>query len=84
MSDLIIAAIINGAFLLAIALAGEKRLDKIHILVNSQMGLQLKLNAANSRWRADSSHKPEDIQAADQAETLLREHETNQAIVDKT
>lgn len=55
----------------------ETKLDSIHTLVNSQLGVQLKLNANNSRWRADMSKKPEDIKAADEAEKLLKEHEHN-------
>lgn len=58
------------------------KLETVHSLVNSQMGVQLQLNAANSQWRADESGKPEDIQAADQAQSLLSTHTENQAKVD--
>lgn len=58
------------------------QMRKIHQLVNNNYGVALRLNAANSRWRADQSQKPEDIQAADQAQALLEQHEKNQAIVD--
>lgn len=56
--------------------------DKTHILVNSSMGIQLKLNADNARRVADFSNLLVDIKAADLAEEMLREHQTQQAIVD--
>lgn len=62
--------------------AVDKKLTDIHTLVNSQLGVALKLNAANSRWRALQSGKAEDIQAAEQAEELLHKHENNQADLD--
>lgn len=60
----------------------SRKLETVHKLVNSQMGIQLALNAANSRWRADMSKKKADIKAANEAEDLLREHERKQAKVD--
>jgi hypothetical protein len=62
----------------SIAATGEKT----HTLVNSNMGVQLKLNAVLSRRLADMTKAPLDISVADQAERLLREHEGKQASVD--
>lgn len=62
----------------------DEKLSTIHSLVNSQLGVALKNNAMNARWRAESTGLPEDKQAADQAEDLLKQHERNQAEADKT
>lgn len=56
--------------------------DKTHILVNSNMGVQLKIAAVALR-RLASSGNPEDVAAAELAEKLLREHESKQASVDR-
>src|SRR5678815_2998734 len=53
-----------------------------HTLVNSNMGVQLKLNAALSRRMANITKSNEDIQAAELAEIALAEHIKKQAIVD--
>lgn len=60
----------------------KKVSKETHGLVNSQMGIQLRLNADNSRWRADVSGKEKDIKAAEKAEELLKDHESKQAIED--
>lgn len=67
----------------------DKKLERIeetgeatHALSNSSYGVALRLNAANSKWRADMSGKPEDIQAAEYAANLLKKHEENQAAID--
>lgn len=57
--------------------------DATHTLVNSNMGVQLRLNAELSRWKALQTGKPADAEAADLAEKLLREHELKQADVDR-
>jgi len=56
--------------------------DKTHTLVNSNMGVQLKLNAELSRWKADQTKDKSDEAAAIQAEHMFREHEGKQATVD--
>lgn len=68
----------------------EKKLDKIeetgekvHTLVNSNMGVQLKLNAALASRIAEMTKDPEDIKAAALAQTLLHEHEAKQTLVDQ-
>lgn len=51
--------------------------------MNSNMGVQLKLNAALSRRMASMTKDVVNMQAADLAGKLLREHEAKQATVDK-
>jgi hypothetical protein len=53
-----------------------------HTLVNSNMGVQLKLNAALSRRIADYTRNADDIAAADLAQLLYDEHLKKQAVVD--
>jgi hypothetical protein len=53
-----------------------------HTLVNNNMGVQLRLNAELSRWKADQTKHPEDAAAADAAERLYAEHVAKQAVVD--
>jgi hypothetical protein len=55
-----------------------------HVLVNSNMGDQLKLNALLSRRVAEITKLPEDLEAAVLSESKLRDHESKQAVVDKT
>lgn len=85
MSDIVTASLIGiipGILTIILVVRQRKKLEDIHTLTNSNMGIALSLNAANSRWRADMSKKPEDIQAADQAAELLKIHEKNQSQVD--
>jgi hypothetical protein len=49
--------------------------DATHVLVNSNMAAQLKLTAIALRRVALLTKEPEDLAAAKQADTLLREHE---------
>lgn len=60
----------------------EKTGEGTHTLVNSNMEIQLTLNAGNARFRADTTGRPEDIEAADKAEQLLKEHKEKQGFVD--
>jgi len=60
----------------------SKVADATHILVNNNMGIQLKLNAELSRWKANETKNEADIKAADRAEQSLKEHEMKQNIVD--
>lgn len=67
----------------------DQKLDKIvevasdtHILVNSSMGMQLKLNAATTKRLAELTGLDDDIKAADQAAKLYAAHVKKQAIVD--
>lgn len=76
----IFATVFGGFITLRLAKMTTQLAD-VHMLVNSNFGAQLKLNAANSRWRADMSKKKEDIKAAAEAEKLLREHEATQTTV---
>lgn len=66
--------------------AGNEKLqqtsDKIHTLVNSNMGVQLKLNAAVTKRLADITKDDDDRKAADLAAVMLAEHEKKQETVD--
>jgi hypothetical protein len=54
-----------------------------HTLVNSNMGVQLKLNAALARRMASITGNQDDLRAAELAEALYQEHINKQAVVDK-
>ena len=60
----------------------EETGEKTHTLVNSNMGVQLKLNAAVTKRLANMTQDKNDIEAAELAATMLTEHEKKQAIVD--
>lgn len=64
--------------LTAIAKTGEA----VHVLVNSNMAIQLKLNATVTRRLANMTHDETDGIAADLAEQLFHEHERKQKQVD--
>ncbi len=53
-----------------------------HALVNSAMGVQLKLTALALGRVADMTHSPADVRAADEAERLYEEHAAKQAAAD--
>lgn len=53
-----------------------------HTLVNSNMGIQLKMNAELARWKADHTSNPKYEQEALLAEKALEEHLEKQKIVD--
>jgi len=53
-----------------------------HALVNNNMAVQLRLNAALARRLAELTRDLSDIRAADLADQLLAEHEAKQAVVD--
>lgn len=60
----------------------SKSAKATHILVNSNYGIQLRLGAELSRWKASKTKSQADRKAADAAEKLLREHDIKQAILD--
>jgi hypothetical protein len=62
----------------------EKKLDQIHTLVNSTMGVQLDTNATDKERIADLTKHPKDINAATIARALSDEHNRKQALVDAT
>ena len=55
---------------------------KTHTLVNSNMAVQLRLNAVIARRLANLTGEESDARAADLAEQLDREHSAKQATVD--
>ena len=57
--------------------------DKIHTLVNSRMGSQLKLTMILSKRIAALTNLPEDVAVAQESERLYEEHEVKQSIVDQ-
>lgn len=56
--------------------------EAVHTLTNSNMGVQLKLNAELSRWKAVETGHPVDITAAEEAERMYADHQRKQGIVD--
>lgn len=57
--------------------------DATHKLTNSNMGIQLRLTAGMARRVADLTGKSKDIHAADEADQLCKEHQTQQDKVDE-
>lgn len=53
-----------------------------HTLVNNNMGVQLRLNAAVTRRLADKTGDSEDVKAAELSARMLKEHEDKQRVVD--
>lgn len=75
--------------LLASTTAANVKMDNLaavakdtHTLVNSNMGVQLRLTATALRRIADITKDPADVKASKLADTLLAEHIAKQAIVD--
>jgi hypothetical protein len=60
----------------------KKVTDNVHVLVNSNMALQLQISAAALRRLALLTHNPEDIKAADLAAQALHNHQDGQAEAD--
>lgn len=56
--------------------------DKVHVLVNSSMSAQLKLNAVSAHRIATLTKDPVDYEAAITADKLLKEHELSQKVVE--
>jgi len=61
----------------------EETGEKVHTLVNSNMGVQLTLTSVALERVASLTNDPQDIKAAEQAKQLLYAHEKKQATVDK-
>jgi type II secretory pathway pseudopilin PulG len=59
-----------------------KTTDKVHVLVNSQMGQQLMMYAITARTLANLTKDPEHIKAADEADKKLAQHQLRQSLVD--
>lgn len=53
-----------------------------HSLVNSAMGVQLKINAVALKRLAELTNDPKDIEAADLAEIALQQHLEKQEVLD--
>lgn len=88
MTDAAVNIIVGGAVAIATAYFTYK-LNKIgkvadatHTLVNSNMGVQLRLTAAVSRRLAALTRNKSDLAAAELADKMLMEHEDKQATVD--
>jgi len=90
MSDAVQVAIITGVSVavpqivvgILIYLKGRKRIEDIHTLVNSNMGVQLRISAGALRRIADLTKDPADVRIADEAERLAMDHESKQHTVD--
>ena len=59
-----------------------KKLDEIHVLVNSAMGKALRANMLSSRRVAELTKTPADIAVADQAEHDYKDHMAKQGAID--
>ena len=57
--------------------------DKIHTLVNSRMGAQLRFSMVLATRLASITNLPEDLAVAKEAQRLYEEHEIKQSIVDQ-
>lgn len=71
------------------AVMAYKKIDKVqktgeavHVLVNSNMGIQLKISAIALRRIADITKEKSDIRAYKIAEQALIDHDARQAVVD--
>lgn len=62
--------------------ATQKVSKTTHALVNSNMGIQLELNATLARRLAKSTHSQSDAKIADAAEAKYKEHMSTQTIID--
>jgi hypothetical protein len=60
----------------------QKVTNDTHTLVNSNMGVQLKLNASVTRRLAVMTGNADDIAVADLAQSMYDEHVKKQAVVD--
>ena len=81
-----IATTVGGIYLIKIK-AGQDGLVSVandtHTLVNSKMGVQLKITYLTAMRIAQLTKSPDDIAAADVAKLAYEEHVEKQAIVDK-
>jgi hypothetical protein len=92
MHDTIILALISGGTAVVVAVLGviqqlqlarlKSTTEAVHVLVNSNMGAQLRISATALRRVAKMTTDPADEKIAEQAEKLLHEHEKKQAVVD--
>jgi len=82
-----------GTVLGIVAVAIMNRIDakkaakiasNIHTLVNSNMGVQLRVNWLQARRIADMTKLPSDIELANEAERLYNQHQLKQAQIDLT
>lgn len=86
---IIIAAVVTGVIQIMAAYRSGVKMDALakvaddtHTLVNSNMGIQLKLGSDLSEFKAATTNNPDDIQSAVLARTMYEEHVKKQAIVD--
>ena len=81
-----IATTIGGIYLVKIKY-GQETLERVtndtHTLVNSNMGVQLKITALTSARVAQLTGHPDDIAAAEIAKFAYDEHVKKQAMVDQ-
>ena len=58
----------------------EHKLEQIHTLTNGAMGAQLRAYAEVMRWKADTTKKEEDEEAAVRALQMFQDHERASAL----
>lgn len=56
--------------------------DKTHILVNSQMGTQLRTNVVSAQALYEATKTPEAFQLLQDAKKFMADHDAKQAVVD--
>ncbi len=61
----------------------QQTADDTHMLVNSNMGIQLKLHAETARELAEALPTPRRLKIAEEAEAALLAHLSRQAVVDR-
>lgn len=87
-SDAVWNSLITGLVAIAMAWIGyklkviEKTGAQTHALVNSNMGVQLKISEVALRRLAEITNHPSDISAWEASKEALSDHEDRQAVVD--
>jgi len=94
MSDAVLLAIIGGIVTVTTTVFGgamtyfmyklQRQGEAIHTLVNSNMGAQLRISAVALRNLANETKNADDAGRATEAERLLEDHISKQAVVDAT
>lgn len=64
--------------------ATDRKLEQVHILVNSKMGTQLRISASLSKRLARLTGAKEDMEAALEHERMAVDHEEKQTLADVT
>lgn len=77
-----VAGAILALLTLIFTMRNARQVAAVHTLVNSNMGVQLKLTALALRNVARLTKNEADVRAADDADKLVVDHDAKQALVD--